>query len=69
MCVLLYPRVCTYKNLCVFGFGGCEELQCVASEVFGDCGALSRCTVHCVCSWKVHEGRNSSDKEVVPLQS
>ena len=69
MRVLLCQQVCIYKNLCVFGFGGCEELQCVTSEVFGDYGALSKCTVHCVCSKKVREGHSSSDKAVVPLQS
>ena len=53
----------------MFGFGGCEELQCIASEVSEDCGALKRCTVHYVCSWKVREGRSLFDKAVIPLQS
>ena len=44
------------------------QLECVASEVCRDCGALRNCTVHCVCSWKVREERRSFDKAVIPLQ-
>ena len=33
------------------------------------CGAMKTSTAHCQCSWKVREGRTTSERVVVPLQS
>ena len=44
-------------------------LRVCRKRVCRECGGLRTSTVHCLCSWKVREGRTASERVVVPLQS